>query len=154
MAAFGPWFGDTMTISAALEGGTSITIGKTQSVEIRLEAEETEYFSADSTLRDAVKHTERVPVINFAIGQWDVELHKQWLGGSGTASTGLVDDSNPQKFDFTGTVQAHDASNSWDVDVLGVTIPNLPLFTASRNEFLEEEFEGRGDDIDITQEPS
>jgi len=153
MAQLGPYFGDSMTISAQLEGGTSISIGKTQSVEIRVEAEETEYFSAESTLRDAVKHTEKVPIINFAIGAWDVALHKQWLGGSGTSSTGLVDTTDPQKFDFTGTVTPHDQSTSWDVDVTGVTIPTLPLFTASRNEFLEEEFEGRGDDITITQEP-
>lgn len=154
MAELGPYYGDTMAISAQLEGGTSISIGKTQSVEISVEATETEYFSADSTLRAAVQHSEFVPVINFAIGSWDIALHKQWLGGSGTSSTGLVDTTDPQKFDFTGEVTPVGGSTKWEIDVIGVTIPTLPMFTASRNEFLEEEFEGRGDDIDITTEPS
>jgi len=154
MASFGPWFGDTMTVSAALEGGTSIPVGKTQSLEMRLEAEENEYFSADSTLRDAVKHTERVPVVTFSVGAWDVELAKQWLGGSGTSSTGIVDTSDPQKFDISGSINSVGGTSSWDVDILGVTIPTLPMFTMSRDEFLNEEFQGRGDDIDITQEPA
>lgn len=154
MAELGPYFGDTMTISVALEDGTSVSVGKTQSLEMRVESTETEYFSADSTLRDAVQHTEKVPVVVFTIGSWDVALHKQWLGGSGTSSTGLVDTSDPQKFDITGTVTPHGGSSSWDVDILGVTIPTLPLFSASRNEFIGSEFEGRGDDIDITQEPA
>lgn len=154
MAELGPWFGDTMTISISLEGGTTINVGKLQALEMRVEVNETEYFSADSTLRDAVAHTEKVPVVVFTIGSWDVALHKQWLGGTGTASTGLVDTVDPQKFDITGTVNSVGGTNSWDVQITGVTIPTLPLFTASRNEFLGEQFEGRGDDISITQEPS
>lgn len=154
MAELGPWYGDTMTISVALEGGASISVGKLQALEMRIEVNETEYFSADSTLRDAVAHSEKVPVVVFEIGSWDIELHKQWLGGSGTSSTGLVDTSDPQKYDITGTVTAVGGTNSWDVTVQGVTIPTLPLFTASRNEFLGEQFEGRGDDINIDQEPS
>lgn len=154
MAQLGPYFGDTMAISAQLEGGTSISIGKLQSLEMRVEVTETEYFSADSTLRDAVQHSEKVPVVLFTIGAWDVALHKQWLGGSGTSSTGLVDTSDPQKFDITGEVTPVGGSTKWEVQVTGVTIPTLPLFTASRNEFLGEEFEGRGDDVDILTEPA
>jgi len=154
MAELGPYYGDTMDISAQLEGGTSISIGKTNSVEMRVEVTETEFFSADSVLRDAVQHSEKVPVVVFTIGSWDIELHKQWLGGSGTSSTGLVDTSDPQKFDITGEVTPAGGSTKWEVQVLGVTIPTLPLFTASRNEFLNEELEGRGDDLDILTEPS
>lgn len=154
MAELGPYHGDTMTISAALEGGTSIAIGKTQSLEMRVEVNEQEYFSADSTLRDAVQHTEKVPIVVFAIGSWDVALHKQWLGGSGTSSTSIADTSDPQKFDITGTVTPHGGSTAWDVTVSGVTIPTLPLFSATRNEFLEEEFEGRGDNLTINTDPA
>lgn len=154
MAEIGPWFGDTMTIAAQTEGGTTINIGKTQEVEVRLEVTENEYFSTDTTLREAVQHTEKVPICRFVIGSWDIALHKQWLGGSGSTSTGIVDTTDPQKFTFTGTINSVGGTNSWDVDVIGVTIPTLPLFTASRNEFLQEEFEGRGDDLTITQEPS
>lgn len=154
MAELGPWYGDTATISLQTKGGTTLNIGKLQELEVRVEVNENEYFSADTTLREAVQHSEKVPVVRFVIGSWDVKLHKHWFGGSGTSSTGLVDTSDPTKFTVTGTVTSVGGSSSWDVDVKGVTIPTLPLFTMSRNEFLNEEFQGRGDDIDITQEPS
>jgi len=154
MASLGPYYGDTMTVSAELEGGTSIAIGKTQSVEMMVEVTETEHFSADTTLREAVQHSEKVPVVTFALGAWDIALHKQWLGGSGTSSTGLVDTTDPQKFTITGSVQPVGGSAAFEVEITGVTIPTLPMFSASRNEFLEEEFEGRGDDLTITTEPA
>ena len=151
MAELGPYFGDTMTVSIS---SPSITIGKTQSLELRVEVEETEYFSADSTLRDAVRHTEKVPIVSMTIGSWDVALHKQWLGGDGTSSTGLVDDSTPQKFTIDGEVTPTDGSTAWQIQITGVTFATLPFFSASRNEFIGLELEGRGDDVDITQEPA
>lgn len=154
MAALGPYFGDSMTVSAELEGGTTVPIGMTQSLEMSVETTETEYFSADSTLREAVQHSEKVPVVTFEIGEWDVELHKQWLGGSGTSSTGLVDTSDPQKFTITGEVSPVGATSAFEVEITGVTIPTLPFFSASRNEFIGNEFEGRGDDLTITTEPA
>lgn len=154
MASLGPYFGNTMDIAVELEGGTSITVGKVKSVEMMIEVTETEFFSADSTLRDAVQHSEKVPTVTFSIAAWDIELHKQWLGGSGTASTGLVDTTDPQKFTITGEVTPVGGSAKWEVEIVGVTIPTLPLFSASENEFLEEEFDGRGDDLNILTEPA
>jgi len=154
MSAFGPYFGDTMTVSIEYDS-TSIPIGKTQSLEMRVEVEETEYFSADSTLRDAVRHTEKVPVVAMTIGSWDIELHKQWLAGDGTSSTGLVDTSAPQKFNVQGEVSpVDDNSQAWQVEITGVTFAKLPFFSASRNEFVGLELEGRGDDVDILQDPN
>lgn len=154
MAELGPYLGDTMTISVATQAGTSIPVGSTQALEMRVQVNEIEYFSADTTLRDAVAHTEKVPVVAFTIGSWDVLFHKHWLGGSGTSSTGLVDTADPTKFDIDGTVTPQGGSTSWDIKILGVTIPTLPIFSANRNEFIGLEAEGRGDDIDITQEPA
>ena len=152
MAAYGPWFGSTMSVSIS---SPSITIGKTQSLEMRIEVEETEYFSADSTLRDAVRHTEKVPIVKMTLGSWDIALHKQWLGGDGTSSTGLVDDSAPQKFTIDGEVSpVDDNTQAWQVQITGVTFATLPFFSASRNEFVGLELEGRGDDVDITQPPN
>lgn len=153
-AAYGPWFSDTATL-AVEHNSTDIPIGKLQSLEVRVEVEETEYYSGDTTLREAVRHTEKTPVVVFEVGSWDIELHKQWLGGDGTSSTGLVDDSSPQKFDVKTTIApVDDNTQSWNVDITGVTIPTLPFFTATRNEFVGNEFEGRGDDIDISQDPN
>ena len=122
MASLGPYFGETMTVSMQTEGGTSIPIGKTQGLEMRVEVTETEYFSADTTLREAVQHSEKVPVVVFRVGAWDVALHKQWLGGSGATSTGLVDSSDPQKFDITGEITPVGGSK-FEVEITGVTIP-------------------------------
>lgn len=153
MAENGPFFGDTMTLTVDTEAGTSIPIGSLQAVEIRVEANENEYFSADTTKREAVQHTERVPVVTFTVGAWDDILQQHWLGGSGTSSTGLVDTSDPQKFDIVGSVTPVGGSTKYEATVTGVTIPTLPIFSASRNEYLGEEFEGRGDDIDLTTLP-
>lgn len=153
MAANGPFFGDTMTLTVDLEGGTNVPIGSLQSVEVSVEANETEYFSADTTKREAVQHTERVPVVTFTLGAWDDILQTNWLGGSGTSSTGLVDTSDPQKFDIVGSVTPVGGSTAYEATVTGVTIPTLPIFSASRNEFLGEEFEGRGDDLDLSTLP-
>ena len=152
MSAFGPYFGDTASVSIS---SPTITIGKLQSLEMRIEVEETEYFSADSTLRDAVRHTEKIPIVSCTVGSWDIALHKQWLGGDGTSSTGLEDTSAPQKFTIDGEVSpVDDNTQAWTVKITGVTFATLPFFSASRNEFIGLELEGRGDDVDITQPPN
>lgn len=154
MASYGPWFSDTATLTVEYDS-TDIPVGSLQSLEVRVEVEETEYYSGDTTLREAVRHTEKTPVVVFEIGAWDIELHKQWLGGDGTSSTGLTDTSDPQKFDIKTTISpVDDNTQSWNVDITGVTIPTLPFFSATRNEFVGNEFEGRGDDIDISQDPN
>jgi len=158
MSAYGPYWGDTMTVSVEANSSgtpTSVPVGKTQSLEMRIEVEETEYFSADSTLRDAVRHSEKVPIVNMTIGSWDIALHKQWLGGDGTSSTGLTDTSVPEKFDIQGEVSpVDDNTQAWQVKIIGVTFATLPFFSASRNEFIGLELEGRGDDVDIIQDPN
>lgn len=156
MASFGPWFGDSATISLTTAGGTDIPIGKLQSVELRIEAEETEYFSDDSTLREAVRHSEKVPVVTFTIGEWDVDFHRQWLSGGtdDNAATSIQDTTVPQKYDITaGVTPVDDNAQEWTVTVEGVTIPSFMFFSAERNEFIGNEYEGRGDDISIDQPP-
>lgn len=147
------YFGDSMALSIQTEGGTSISIGSLQEVEISVEANENEYFSADQTTREDVKHTEKVPVVTATIGSFDVSLLQQWLGGSGASSTGLVDTSDPQKYQITGSVTPSGGSTKLEAQVTGVTIANMPMFSASRNEFLGKEIEGRGDDITLTSTP-
>lgn len=153
MAESGPYFGDSMTLSVTTEGATSIPVGSLQSVEVRVEVNETEYFTADSTKREDVKHTERVPVVTATIGSWDPALAQQWLGGSGTSSTGLADTSDPQKFTVVGSVTPSGGSTPYEATVTGVTIPTMPIFSADRNEFIGLEIEGRGDDIDLSSTP-
>ena len=154
MAQYGPWFGDTMSLTVEYDS-TDIPIGKLQALELRVEVEETEYYSADSTLREAVRHTEKTPIVSATVGSWDIELHKQWLGGDGTSSTGLTDTSDPQKFDIQGDLSpVDDNTQAWQVEITGVTFATLPFFSASRNEFVGLEIEGRGDDVDILQDPN
>lgn len=155
MPEYGPWFADTMQITVDI-GGTDVPVGMAQSVEIRVEAEETEYFHAESTLREAVRHTEKVPVINFTIGSWDADLHRQWLsGGTDDATqTSISDTTVPQKYDITGEIQpTDDNTQAWQLTVEGVTIPTMPFFSAERNEFVGTEIEGRGDDLVEDQAP-
>lgn len=154
MASLGPYFGNTMDLAMEREDATSIPIGLIKSVEVRLEAEETEYFSGDSTLREAVAHSQRVPVINGTVGSWDVAMAKAWLGGSGTTSTGLVDTTDPQKFTLTGEVTPVGGSTKYEVECVGVTMPTLPIFSANEDEFIGLDIEGRGDDFNILTEPS
>lgn len=159
MSQFGPYYGDTMTVS--LEGvgtPTSIPIGKAQSVEIRIEAEENEYFSAESTLRDVSRFSEIRPICVFEIGAWDVSLYKQWMGGADDTSTSTTlsggSPQNPQKYNFTGKLTPTDGSTAMEVKVSNVTIPNLPFWNAERNEYVGNSYEGAGDDLEIVTDPA
>lgn len=154
MAEQGPYLGNSMTLSMEREDATSIPIGRITGVEIRMKANEIEYFTADQTTRDDVSHTQRVPVVSGTIGSWDVLMAKSWLGGSGTNSTGLVDTSDPQKFKITGSVLPKGGSSRLEAEVIGATFPTMPIFSASLDEYIGLEIEGRGDDLNITSEPS
>jgi hypothetical protein len=133
-------------------------VGKAQNVEIRIEAEETEYFSAESTLRDVSRFSEIRPICVFEVGAWDVSLYKQWMGGSDDANTSSSlsggSPQDPQKFNFTGKLTPSDGSTAWEVTVSNVTIPTLPFWNAERNEFVGNSYEGAGDDLSIDTEPA
>lgn len=147
------YFGDSMSLSMQTEGGTDIPVGELQEVEIIVEANENEHFSAESVKRQDVKHTEKVPVVTATISAFDAALIQQWLGGSGASSTGLVDETDPQKFDVTGSVTPSNGSTDLEAEVVGVTFPSMPIFSASRNEYVGKEIEGRGDDINLPSTP-
>lgn len=147
------YFSDTMTLSVATDGGTDIPVGELQEVEVRVEVNEVEHFSAETTKREDVKHTEKVPVVSATISAWDTALIQQWLGGSGASSTGLTDTTDPQKFTLTGSVTPSGGSTPLEAEVVGVTFAEMPIFSASRNEFVGKELEGRGDDIQLTNSP-
>lgn len=157
MGEYGPFFGESMSIEVALGGGgTTIPVGKAQSVEIRIEVEETEYFSSESTLREAVRHSEKVPVITFTVGSWDVNFHRQYLSGGtdDNAATSIQDTTVPQKFDITGGITpVDDGTQEWQVTVEGATMSSFPFFSAERNEFVGNEYKARGDDLKIDQPP-
>lgn len=153
MAEQGPYFGDSATISMELEGGTNIPVGNLQSIEIRVVATRNEYFSADSAKRQDVKHTERVPVISATIGSWDPLLFQHYLGGSGKVSNSIEDTSDPQKYTINGSVTPSGGSTKYEAQVVGAETDDMPMFTASRNEFVGLEVEFRGDDLTIITAP-
>jgi len=161
MASFGPFYGNTGTISVTDSDDTDIPVGSLQSIEIMIDVgERTEYFSADTTLREAVRHSQIVPEVTFTIGAWDVELHRQFIaGGDGDPSTdgdtlSSNDTTVPTKFNITGSVApVDDNSQAWQVEVTGVDFEGIPLFAAETGEFVGSEFTGRGDDLEIVQGP-
>lgn len=144
------YFGDSMQLSIQTESGTSITVGSLQNVGVVAESNEVIYYSADQTTIEDRKHTEKRLVVSATIGSWDTALLQQWLGGSGASSTGLVDTADPAEFEITGEVTPSGGGTNLKAVVSSVTFENMPMFEASRNEFLGKELDGTGSAITLT----
>lgn len=144
------YWGDSMELSIfQIESGTSITVAELQQVEIIPSFQVFErLYSADSVKMASQKQGEFQVQVNIGISAWDVALLQQWLGGSGASSTGLVDTSDPQKFTIEGKIAPADGTaTKTAAKVTGVTFDQMPVFTASRSEFVQKDLEGIGEDV-------
>jgi len=161
MTAFGPWYGDTATLSIKVDS-TDIPVGSLQNVEVSIDVgNRTEYFSNDTTLREAVRHSEIVPVVDFTLGSFDIALVKEFMAGGndGSSITKLSDEDTtvPQKYDISASLEPVEVSDgsaqALEVTVEGCDLDGIPLFSAERGDFIGNEYSARGDDLVIDQEP-
>lgn len=147
------YWGDTMTLSTyETSAGTSLNVGVLQNVEIVPAFQTMEYlYGAESVKYDTEKQGEFQVTVTVGASKWDVVTIQQFLGGSGSSSTGLVDTSDPALFNITGEVTPADGTGTNLIaQVTRCSTSEMPVFTASRNEFIQNDITFTGQDITVT----
>ena len=149
MAAKAYW-GNTMALTTFSQSdGTSLNVGYLQNVEITATFNVMErLYSADSVKFETEKQGEFAVTANVGAMQWDVATLQHWLGGSGASSTGLTDTSDPALFNIVGEITPADGSGTpLSVEVVRCSTDEMPIFAASRSEYVQWDVTFTGQDI-------
>lgn len=149
MAAKHYW-GDTMQLTTFQQSdGTALNVATLQDVEIIPSFEVFEYlYGADSVKFQTEKQGEFQVQVNVGVSKWDVATLQHWLGGSGASSNSLVDTSDPALFNITGTISPADGSGTdLSVAVTRCSTNEMPMFSASRSEYVQWDVTFTGQDI-------
>lgn len=143
--------GQTAKVSMETEGGTSVTVGALQDAEISIEFEDEELRG--QSLKVIEKQRTEVNIsVSASFGAFDLAGFKELIGYDDT--DGSINDSpEPPTFNVTGNFVSADGSQDFDVKVTGVTFEN-PGLSWSRDEFVMEDLEGTGIDIELTDNTS
>lgn len=151
------YHGNTATIVFQPDGGTAITVGWLQNVEVTVEYEESEMTSCGTIkIQDRRKHVVRVKV-KAEVKRMDIPLLADILTPSGTyynGTTGTVtaiEDTNVQSlFDVVAAVTSTDATaKALTATVTNVVFNTLPLIIATKDDYVGWELEGIGDDVKL-----
>jgi hypothetical protein len=138
---------ETLDLTEA-DGDTATPVAGIQEVTLVTEMSMEQLYTADSIkIADQMQHEAAINVeIGFSF--WDGEVAAQWLDGSGgNTATSLTDTSKPQKYEISGTFQSRDTSQEISATVTGITFESMPLFEASRGEFVQWDLSGTGEDV-------
>lgn len=144
------YYGNDMSLTITTEAGTSITVGVLKDVEIIAAAEHDRLYGADSTKRQEVKRREFGVQVTAGHAKMDMTLIQQWLGGSGSSSTGFVDSTDPTLFEVTGQVTPAGGGTDKKAVVEEVDFPEMPVLSVTEGEFETTELEGEGAAITAT----
>jgi len=128
---------DTETIEVAGVRGVTIT----GSWEID------ELFTADSGKVEALKQREFTVDVEIENALFDGEVVKEWLGGDGSSSTSVADNSDPATFTLTGEVDSTNAADTMEITVEQIVFPDLDLWDMDSEDFMERGLSGTGYDI-------
>lgn len=144
------YYGNDMVLSIDTEGGTTIPVGVLKDVEISATEEHDSLYGGDSVKRQEVKRREAGVNVSVGFAEMDMALIQQWLGGSGSTSTGFVDSSDPQLFQITGEVTPAGGGTNKKAVVDEVDFPEMPVISVTEGEFETTELEGTGTSITAT----
>lgn len=138
------YHGDDADITISTSSGTSITVGIIQGVTVTPVFETDELYGADSILREDIVQRDFEVEVECEFTEWDIALIKEFLGGSGSSSTGVVDTTDPALFTVTGKMTPRDSSTTDDVTVDEVVFDELPIFSSSKDEHMDKNITGIG----------
>jgi len=144
------WFDDAvLTLETAESTPTEIPIAGLQSVEIIPTTSIEQLWTGDSIKIEAQKQQEFQVNVNIGFSKWDPIFAEQWLGGGGgTEANSMTDTSDPQKFSInTFDPVSVGGGTTVNIQVDGITFEEMPLFAASRGEYVQWDLEGTGEDI-------
>lgn len=145
------------TIEFKQDGGTSLSVGVLQNVEIRAKGEKVDLEGCGSNLRqgEAIKKW-RVSV-RGEVKAIDMELladilsptRSKWTSGTGTLS-GIEDTDQASLLDVVATVTST-GNKLLTVTAKNVVFEDLPILVGSYGEWVSWELEGEGDDLTIVE---
>lgn len=144
------YYGNEMSLTVKTSSGTSLSVGVLKDVSIIPGVEVDELYGADSIKRQSVKQREFSVQVTVGVASYDVTMIQEWLGGSGSSSTSIVDTADPAQFNVIGQVTPDGGSTDLKGDVSGVVFPEMPVFEASEGEFVTENIEGMGKNVTVT----
>jgi hypothetical protein len=144
------WFDDaTLTLETAESTPTDIPIAGLQEVEIIPSFSIEQLYTGDTVKIEEQKQHEFTVDVTIGFSKWDPTFAEQWLGGGGGASAqSLTDTSDPQKFSInTFDPVSVGGGTTINIQVDGITFEEMPLFSASRGEYVQWDLSGTGEDI-------
>jgi hypothetical protein len=144
------WFDDaTLTLETDESTPTSIPIAGLQEVEIIPSVSIEQLYTGDSIKISEQKQHEFSVDVSIGFSKWDVVFAEQWLGGGGgTSANSLTDTSDPQKYSLnTFDPVSVGGGTTINIEVSGITFEEMPLFGASRGEYVQWDLSGTGEDI-------
>jgi hypothetical protein len=152
------YYGDDIATFRVEIDGTELTAGKVRNVSIMGEASHNELFTTDQVTREDVKRREVAVTVEMTIVEFNEDLAKYWLDGSGSAqSTTVVDDSNVAEYTITLEQNMTDHTDSSGDESLKAVVDNvhfeeMPLIDLAEGEYNEHDLSGRGDGVELTNE--
>jgi hypothetical protein len=144
------WFDDaSLTLETDESTPTSIPIAGLQEVEIIPSVSIERLYTGDSIKIQEQKQHEFSVDVSIGFSKWDVTFAEQWLGGGGgTSANSLTDTSDPQRFSLnTFDPVSVGGGTTINIEVSGITFEEMPLFAASRGEYVQWDLSGTGTDI-------
>ena len=148
------YFARFATLSFAPDGGTAITIGHLQNVEITVEYEE-EFLTACGSIKIQDRCNKDVKVkVKAELLQIDIDLTGDMLSPSGTTYTagtdtltGIENTSTVSLYDVVGTITTT-AGDTLTATVSDVSFPTVPIISASKDDgWVPFGYEGTGADL-------
>jgi hypothetical protein len=149
MGAEAYWFDDaTLTLETDESTPTSIAIAGLQEVEVIPSMSIDRLYTGDSIKIDTQKQHEFSVDVSIGFSKWVVDIAKQWLGGQGSSASSLTDTSDPQKFQLnTFDPVSVGGGTTINMKITGITFEEMPLFAASRGEYVQWDLSGVGEDV-------
>jgi hypothetical protein len=141
---------DYTTLELATDGGVTTTpIAGIMGVTIIPSVSIDRLYTADSGKIEEQSQYEYAVDVGIEYALWDAEASvvQQWLGGDGASSSSWSDESQPQKFQISGTFDSVGGDRTLDTTVTGITFEEMPIIDGEMNEYLSRDLSGTGEDI-------
>ena len=144
------WLDDftTLDLETTESTPTSTPVAGIQNIELMASVSLESLFTGDSIKRETVKQHEFAPTVNIGYSKFNPVVVEQWLGGGGgSTANSMTDTSDPQQYSISGTFDSQGGDATLDITITGITFEEMPLFAASRGEYVQWDLEGTATDV-------
>jgi hypothetical protein len=146
-ASANAYWTDTATLDLQTSPGTDMPVAGIQDITIVPSVSIEQLYTADSIKIEQQQQHEFSVDVAIGFSKWDDEVVNEWLGGPGTTATSMTDQSDPQKYKVSSTVESVNGTETYNIEVTGITFEDMPIIDASRGEFIQWDLDGTGEDL-------